>query len=80
MLFLDNPDFGPGDPRWIGAWWMGFVLQGILLVIFTIPIALFPRKLPSQKDIKKVDVDASDDGLKEILTGKLRYSFNSHLF
>ncbi|XP_015911098.2 solute carrier organic anion transporter family member 74D [Parasteatoda tepidariorum] len=43
---FETPDFGPDDPRWIGGWWMGFVLQGFLLLIFAGPMALFPRRLP----------------------------------
>ncbi|XP_035215736.1 solute carrier organic anion transporter family member 74D-like, partial [Stegodyphus dumicola] len=46
--FVD-PGYGPNDPRWIGAWWLGFVLQGIVLAIFTLPLFLFPRRLPGHK-------------------------------
>ncbi|KAG8187153.1 hypothetical protein JTE90_020031 [Oedothorax gibbosus] len=46
--FVD-PGFGPEDPRWIGGWWMGFMLQGVLVMIFSAPIALFPRRLPGHK-------------------------------
>ncbi|KFM75765.1 Solute carrier organic anion transporter family member 4C1, partial [Stegodyphus mimosarum] len=44
-----DPGYGPDDPRWIGAWWLGFVLQGIVLAIFTLPLFLFPRRLPGHK-------------------------------
>lgn len=26
-------DIYPGHPKWIGAWWCGFVLLGILLIL-----------------------------------------------
>ena len=80
LLLLDDPGFGPDDPRWIGAWWMGFFLQGILLVIFTIPIALFPRRLPGQKKIEIVDGAALENGFKEMLRGKLKKMFQLSLF
>ncbi|GFQ87692.1 solute carrier organic anion transporter family member 4C1, partial [Trichonephila clavata] len=44
-----DPGYGPEDPRWIGAWWIGFLLQGVLQLLLTIPLALFPRRLPGQK-------------------------------
>ncbi|XP_071965921.1 solute carrier organic anion transporter family member 2A1-like [Antedon mediterranea] len=28
----------------IGAWWLGFVILGILTIVFSIPISFFPRK------------------------------------
>lgn len=37
------------DPRWVGAWWLGWILLSILLLIFSVLIALFPRKLPTRK-------------------------------
>ncbi|GIX75057.1 solute carrier organic anion transporter family member 3A1 [Caerostris extrusa] len=52
---LDNPGYGPEDPRWIGAWWIGFLLQGILLLMFTLPLALFPRRLRGQKRLPDSD-------------------------
>ncbi|GBL94500.1 Solute carrier organic anion transporter family member 1B2 [Araneus ventricosus] len=54
--FVD-PGFEPSDPRWIGCWWMGFLVQGVLLLIFTIPISLFPRRLPGTVDYTKSDED-----------------------
>ena len=31
------------DPRWVGAWWFGFVIGGILLAIVAIPLFAFPK-------------------------------------
>ncbi|KAG8187154.1 hypothetical protein JTE90_020032 [Oedothorax gibbosus] len=49
--FVD-PGFGNEDPRWIGGWWMGFLLQGFLLALCTVPMAMFPRRLPGHKQPK----------------------------
>ncbi|KAG8190234.1 hypothetical protein JTE90_011955 [Oedothorax gibbosus] len=40
------PGFGPEDPLFIGRWWAGFVLQGVLLLVCAAPFAIFPRRLP----------------------------------
>ncbi|KAG8186060.1 hypothetical protein JTE90_005413 [Oedothorax gibbosus] len=50
---FDDPGYGPDDPCWVGAWWIGFVIQGLLLLLVTIPIFMFPKSLPGFK--KPVD-------------------------
>jgi len=52
----DPPDgMEEGDPRWIGAWWIGFPIIATLLLIFSLPLMLFPQRLA------KTDTDASKD-------------------
>lgn len=43
------PDIYPGHPRWIGAWWAGFILLGVLLILISIPFFAFPKGLPKNK-------------------------------
>ncbi|XP_072042242.1 solute carrier organic anion transporter family member 5A1-like [Amphiura filiformis] len=31
------------DPRWIGAWWIGFVAAGIYLLLAAVPLTLLPK-------------------------------------
>lgn len=40
-----DPGFTPRDPRWIGAWWMGYLVVAACLLIGALPVVLFPRKL-----------------------------------
>jgi hypothetical protein len=35
----------PGDPSWIGAWFLGFILFGILIFFTSFMFLLFPKKL-----------------------------------
>lgn len=53
---LEKTDLTPEDPRWIGAWWLGFLVFGIAAIIFTFPIMLFPRRLPKKK-CEKEDIN-----------------------
>ncbi|XP_067621628.1 solute carrier organic anion transporter family member 3A1 isoform X2 [Eurosta solidaginis] len=39
----------PGDRRWVGMWWGGFLLCGILLLIVAVPFFSFPKVLTSEK-------------------------------
>ncbi|KAH9526980.1 Solute carrier organic anion transporter member 5A1, variant 2 [Dermatophagoides farinae] len=42
-------DIFPGHTKWIGAWWAGFILLGILLLIISIPFFIFPKSLKAKK-------------------------------
>lgn len=44
-----DPGFGTKDPRWVGAWWLGFIILGILIFIFSVPMILFPKRFPKKK-------------------------------
>ncbi|CAG5123254.1 unnamed protein product [Candidula unifasciata] len=46
---LEATQLTPRHPSWIGAWWLGFVVFGLLAVIAAIPLFCFPRKLPRNK-------------------------------
>lgn len=40
----------PRDSRWIGAWWLGYVMVGSLLVLTSVALSGFPRQLPGAKE------------------------------
>ncbi|XP_071040462.1 solute carrier organic anion transporter family member 74D isoform X4 [Parasteatoda tepidariorum] len=69
LKFYEDPFYDPGidsrNPRWVGAWWMGFFILGIALLFFTFLLALFPRELPARfrsekKNVKKEDSKEAD--------------------
>lgn len=41
-----TPTITTQDPRWLGAWWLGWIILAFLLFIFASVIALFPKTLP----------------------------------
>ncbi|XP_015111744.1 solute carrier organic anion transporter family member 4C1 [Diachasma alloeum] len=43
-----HPVINDKDPRWLGAWWLGWIILGILLAVFALLIAMFPRHLPKK--------------------------------
>lgn len=44
------------DSRWVGMWWGGFLLCGLLLIIVAFPFFLFPKVLTHEKKkLKKLD-------------------------
>lgn len=40
----------PGDHRWVGMWWGGFLLCGLLLILVAIPFFSFPKTLQREKE------------------------------
>jgi Organic Anion Transporter Polypeptide (OATP) family len=41
-----TPVIGKSDPRWIGAWYFGWMVIAGVLVTFALLMALFPKELP----------------------------------
>ncbi|KAK0090045.1 hypothetical protein PV325_003858 [Microctonus aethiopoides] len=41
-----TPTITTTDPRWLGAWWLGWIILAILLFLFASIVALFPKTLP----------------------------------
>lgn len=50
FLIAGNLDITPDDPRWIGAWWGGFLLCGALLFFSSLLMFGFPQSLPPHSD------------------------------
>ncbi|XP_037817048.1 solute carrier organic anion transporter family member 74D [Lucilia sericata] len=44
-----NPGFDASDPRWIGAWWLGPVVIGSLMLLSSIAMFSFPKQLRGKK-------------------------------
>ncbi|XP_063220552.1 solute carrier organic anion transporter family member 1C1-like [Bacillus rossius redtenbacheri] len=62
-LYIDptlTPVIQREDPRWIGAWWMGWMVLGSVKLLMALLVAFFPRELPRRE---KRPEDA--DGLGE---------------
>uniref|UniRef100_A0A3P8SSP9 Solute carrier organic anion transporter family member n=1 Tax=Amphiprion percula TaxID=161767 RepID=A0A3P8SSP9_AMPPE len=47
---MDSVTITPKDARWVGAWWMGFLVSSGLLLISSIPFWFLPRSLPKQEE------------------------------
>ncbi|XP_028397690.1 solute carrier organic anion transporter family member 4A1-like [Dendronephthya gigantea] len=46
----DGLNLTPKDHRWIGAWWLGFLVFGLLFLFLAIVVSGFPRSLPGAKE------------------------------
>ncbi|XP_015274452.1 PREDICTED: solute carrier organic anion transporter family member 4C1 [Gekko japonicus] len=56
-------DITPEDPRWVGAWWVAFVVCGFCTWLLVAPFSYFPRHLPGTQKIKAEKIsEAHHDG------------------
>lgn len=69
LQYYENPfspprDITKSDPTWIGAWWLGFVMFGTVLMLLAIPLSFFPAEFKRQKkDEEDKNYKASVGGL-----------------
>lgn len=55
-----TPVINTSDPRWVGAWWLGWIFVTLLAIPFTILILLFPKQLPNHA-VRKILSEQNDD-------------------
>lgn len=75
-----HPIINDKDPRWLGAWWMGWLIVGTMLLISGVIIIMFPRELPrtvarrmveEERKKQRLSVKDKNKSEKEILNEQL---------
>ncbi|XP_029317884.1 solute carrier organic anion transporter family member 1C1 isoform X2 [Cottoperca gobio] len=64
---IESVTITPKDARWVGAWWLGFMVSSGLLLLSSIPFWFLPRLLPKQggEDGKPTSAHETLDGTEE---------------
>ncbi|NXI12161.1 SO1C1 protein, partial [Irena cyanogastra] len=52
----------PQDSRWVGAWWLGFIIGGATSFLSAIPFCFLPKSLKKPEEVNK---DKTSHGLLE---------------
>ncbi|XP_022106225.1 solute carrier organic anion transporter family member 3A1-like [Acanthaster planci] len=92
FLFLTTNVNWPAQPdytkEWIGAWWLGFLVDGVIILIIAIPFFFFPKEMdfkvreediPPERLAKEgKDGQASSDlGVKDFVASSKRIGTNA---
>uniref|UniRef100_A0A4W5NS77 Solute carrier organic anion transporter family member n=1 Tax=Hucho hucho TaxID=62062 RepID=A0A4W5NS77_9TELE len=51
---LETVTITPKDARWVGAWWLGFLVSSVIMLLSGIPFWFLPRSLPKQGEESKL--------------------------
>ena len=41
------------SPQWIGAWWLGYIIAGVVIFLNAMLILGFPRELPGSREMRE---------------------------
>ncbi|XP_015254768.1 PREDICTED: solute carrier organic anion transporter family member 2B1-like [Cyprinodon variegatus] len=69
-LSKDDIELDPKDLRWVGAWWLNFLLASGLLFLSALPYLFFPREMP--KENAADDVESRPDSKQPERTDPMR--------
>ncbi|XP_070535097.1 solute carrier organic anion transporter family member 1C1-like [Ptychodera flava] len=47
---MSSIDIDPNDTRWVGAWWLGYLVNGTLTLVIGIPIMLLPKRFSPPRE------------------------------
>ncbi|XP_033100269.1 solute carrier organic anion transporter family member 5A1-like [Anneissia japonica] len=64
-------DINSNHPSWVGAWWIGLLVSGLLYLFGSFPLFGFPKKIECHKPEEngRVEYEAEDDIGVAVLTG-----------
>ncbi|XP_052268217.1 solute carrier organic anion transporter family member 2A1-like [Dreissena polymorpha] len=73
-FYIETP-LSSKDPRYIGAWWLGFIILGVATLAISVPMFFFPRRLGHDKTDQMQKVAASASSHREVgtLKAELKY-------
>uniref|UniRef100_A0A8C5IBV6 Solute carrier organic anion transporter family member n=1 Tax=Junco hyemalis TaxID=40217 RepID=A0A8C5IBV6_JUNHY len=80
LLFLNyfsSTKMDQDDPRWLGAWWIGFLACFFAIWLLIIPFSCFPKHLPGTAKIQaeKIPETHDDGGQVLVQTNDIGQSF-----
>lgn len=69
----------PADSRWVGAWWLGYLIAGVITLLSAIPFWFLPRSLPVPGPHVQRKVNKEQKGfMKDPPHLKQKYTANEH--
>jgi solute carrier organic anion transporter family, member 5A len=69
LKFYISPNLTPiindKDARWLGAWWLGWLIFALVLFFCSMATLMFPRELPRAAVRRRIEKEKIKRGLKE---------------
>ncbi|XP_016850329.2 solute carrier organic anion transporter family member 4C1 isoform X2 [Anolis carolinensis] len=59
-------DITPTDPRWVGAWWIAFVVCCFATCLLVAPFSYFPKHLPGTQQIQAEKISEAHGGIMNV--------------
>ncbi|XP_070599078.1 solute carrier organic anion transporter family member 4C1 [Erythrolamprus reginae] len=59
-------DLTPEDPRWVGAWWIAFVICSFTTCLLVAPFSYFPKHLPGTSKIQAEKISEAHHSGKDM--------------
>lgn len=67
----DHITITPKDPQWVGAWWLGYLIAGVISLLAAVPFWCLPKSL--LKPQSKEDSNSSTEKSKFIMDDHTEY-------
>ncbi|KAL7029424.1 hypothetical protein ACKWTF_006241 [Chironomus riparius] len=61
-----TPVINNKDPRWIGAWFIGWIVFAVVLMFFALAVSMLPKELPRSAVRKRIEEEKIKRGLKQV--------------
>lgn len=61
-----HPNITNTDPRWLGAWWLGWLILGACLFSFAFILSMFPKELPRSAVRKRIAHERKRLGMESL--------------
>ncbi|XP_045319794.1 solute carrier organic anion transporter family member 1C1 isoform X3 [Leopardus geoffroyi] len=70
-FYIDHITITPKDPQWVGAWWLGYLIAGIVSLLAAVPFWCLPKSLPRPRS--REDSNSSSEKSKFIMGDRTDY-------
>ena len=70
LIRIVEVPISPRHPAWIGAWWLGFLVFGLISMLIGFPLLCFPRRMKPKPIAEKVTKTDGNGAYKKSSFGK----------
>ncbi|XP_056393508.1 solute carrier organic anion transporter family member 4C1-like [Hyla sarda] len=68
---VDSVPLSTSDPRWLGAWWIAFLIVGLATWLLILPFSCFPKHLPGTAAVQSERISqAHNNGSENVVESK----------